>query len=90
MKSVLRRVSEKYWRFRLAPRTMVAAMTLLFWAQAAVLFAQRRGKNLEEAAPPAKSYVVSYMVVVLCIALGLLVVCRSGGRSNEPPNDTLD
>jgi hypothetical protein len=63
-------------------------MTLAVWAHAAAVFAQRRSKKLEEAAAPAtKSYVVPYMVVVLCIALGLLVVCRSGGRSNEPKID---
>jgi hypothetical protein len=30
-----------------------------------------------------KSYVVSYFLVVLATALGLIIVCRSSNRSNE-------
>ncbi len=66
----------------------VTLMTLATWAQTAIVSAQAPGQ--EPAASSGKSYVVSYMVVVLAVALGLLVVCRSGGRSNEPTLDDLD
>jgi hypothetical protein len=64
-------------------------MMLAVWAQAATVFAQRRGPA-EEPAPPEKSYILPYVVVVLCVALGLMVVCRSGGRSNEPKLEDLE
>jgi hypothetical protein len=57
--------------------------------QAAEALAQRK-KAAAEAAPAGKSYVIPYMVVVLCIALGLVVVCRSGNRSKEPKIDKLE
>jgi hypothetical protein len=59
-------------------------MTLVVWAHAAIAFAQ--GKQ-EEAPTSNKSYVISYMVVVLAVALGLLVVCRTGSRAKEPKLD---
>jgi hypothetical protein len=62
-------------------------MVLAIWTQTALVYAQRVKK---EAEPAGKSYVLSYALVVLCIALGLLVVCRSGGRSNEPKVDNLE
>lgn len=74
----------KSWLFFLC----CALMTLAVWAQTAVTYAQPPAK--QEAAAGGKSYVVSYMVVVLAIALGLLVVCRSGGRSNEPKLEDLE
>jgi hypothetical protein len=61
---------------------------LAVWANAAVTHAQTAGQKA--AAIESKSYVISYMVVVLAVALGLLVVCRSGGRSNEPKLDNLE
>ena len=66
-----------------------AVMTLAVWANTAVVYAQRSGQP-EEAATSGKSYVISYMVVVLAVALGLLVVCRSGARLNEPKLDDLE
>ena len=65
----------------------VTIITLAWWTNATVASAQAPG---EPAPSSGKSYVVSYMVVVLAIALGLLVVCRSGGRSNEPKLEDLD
>jgi hypothetical protein len=62
--------------------------TLALWVSTAVAYAQPPGE--QEAAAGGKSYVVSYMVVVLAVALGLLVVCRSGGRSNEPKLEDLE
>jgi hypothetical protein len=67
-----------------------AFVTLAVWAQTVTVFAQGKGKNQPAAATGEKSYVLSYVIVVLCIALGLLVVCRSGGRSNEPKLDNLE
>jgi hypothetical protein len=67
-----------------------AMMTLAIWAHAAAVFAQGKGKNQPAATSGEKSYVLPYVIVVLCIALGLLVVCRSGGRSNEPKLDDIE
>lgn len=67
-----------------------AMMSLAVWAHAAAVFAQGKGKNQPAATSGEKSYVLPYVIVVLCIALGLLVVCRSGGRSNEPKLDDLE
>jgi hypothetical protein len=61
-------------------------MTIAVWAHAAVALAQRK-KATEPVAAGGKSYVLSYVLVVLCVALGLLVVCRSGGRANEPKQE---
>ena len=65
-----------------------AAATLAVWANAAAAHAQTPGQ--QAAAIESKSYVVSYMVVVLAVALGLLVVCRSGSRANEPKLEDLE
>ncbi|MEX2142839.1 MAG: hypothetical protein WD894_26520 [Pirellulales bacterium] len=65
-----------------------AVLILAAWASTAIAYAQPPGQ--QEAAAPSKSYVISYMVVVLAVALGLLVVCRSGGRSNEPKLEDLE
>ena len=64
-------------------------MTLAVWAHALLAFAQPPGKT-DDAAAGGKSYVISYAAVVLAVALGLLVVCRSGGRSNEPKLEDLE
>jgi ABC-type spermidine/putrescine transport system permease subunit II len=74
---------------RLQSHLICAIVTLTVWAHAAAVFAQRRGQPPAET-PAEKSYILPYVIVVLCIALGLLVVCRSGGRSNEPKIDDLE
>lgn len=71
---------------RIPPRIICALMTLAVWGHAAVVLAQR-SKKAPEAPTGGKSYVLSYALVVLCVALGLLVVCRSGGRANEPKQE---
>jgi hypothetical protein len=75
---------------RVPPRLICAIATFSVWAHAALVFAQKKGKAAPPTAPGEKSYVLPYVIVVLCIALGLLVVCRSGGRSNEPKLDNLE
>jgi hypothetical protein len=70
--------------------SVCAFVTLAIWSQTVAVFAQGKGKNQPAAPTGEKSYVLSYVIVVLCIALGLLVVCRSGGRSNEPKLDNLE
>jgi len=76
---------------RVRARWSCAIITLAVWAHAAAIYAQGKGKNQQAATGTGeKSYILSYVIVVLCIALGLLVVCRSGGRSNEPKLDDLE
>jgi hypothetical protein len=76
-------------RNRVFARFSCVVLTLTIWAHAAAAFAQGRG---QPPAPPAaeKSYVLPYVLVVLCIALGLLVVCRSGSRASEPKLENLE
>jgi hypothetical protein len=58
---------------------LLTTLMLAFWSHAAVAFAQRK-----KAEPEAqKEYVMPYILVILCIALGLLVVCRGGSRSKD-------
>jgi hypothetical protein len=71
-------------RWRIPATVRCALLVLTVWAQTAAAWAQARGGPPP---PPSKSYVMPYVLVVLCIALGLLVVCRSGSRSNEPKQD---
>ncbi len=66
----------------------LAVATLAVWANAGTAYGQTPGQQAP--AIESKSYVVSHMVVVLAVALGLLVVCRSGSRANEPKLDDLE
>ncbi len=66
----------------------IAVATLAVWANAAIAHAQPAGEKAE--AIESKSYVISYVVAALAIALGLLVVCRSGSRANEPKLEDLE
>jgi hypothetical protein len=75
---------------KLRARSVCAIVMFSVWAHAVAVFAQGKGKAQPPTTPAEKSYVLSYVIVVLCIALGLLVVCRSGGRSNEPKLDNLE
>jgi hypothetical protein len=74
----------KHWRVWFH----ISGVTLAIWANTAIGYAQTAGQKA--AAIESKSYVVSYVIVVLAIALGLLVVCRSGSRANEPKLDDLE
>ncbi len=61
-------------------------LTLAFWSHAAVALAQRK-----KAEPEAqKDYIMPYILVILCIALGLIVVCRGGSRSKDVAMPGLD
>lgn len=57
-----------------------ASSTLLTAACWGVLTGAAWAQEEETKGGGANSYVLSYMVVILCIALGLLVVCRSSRR----------
>ena len=58
------------------------AASLLFWLLAApIVWAQ--APQPTAAAPAEKGYVLCYMVVVLAVALGLMLVCRSSNRTTE-------
>ena len=60
---------------------LVTAVTVACWA---VLHGVAWGQEEEEAkGGGASCYVLSYMLAILCIALGLLVVCRSSRRRDR-------
>ncbi len=57
-------------------------LCLLVWLLAAPALWAQAPKN-GPAAPPEKGYVLCYAVVVLAVALGLMIVCRSTNRAKE-------
>ncbi len=65
-------------------RALLAILVIV--ADAGPLWAQAK----PAVEPAAKSYTMAYMVVVLLIALGLMIVLRGGGRSNEPKLPDLE
>ncbi len=69
--------------FRLSIRWVFALLLMLHTSP---LLAQGKAP----VAPPEKSYAMAYLVVVLLIALGLMIVLRGGGRSDEPKLPDLE
>lgn len=55
---------------------------LLIWLLAAPALWAQAPKNAPPG-PPEKGYVLCYLVVVLAVALGLMLVCRSTNRAKE-------
>jgi hypothetical protein len=43
-------------------------------------------------APPTSGHsdVVAYMLVIFCVALGMIILCRSAGRTTEVRLDDID
>jgi len=67
---------------RLSTALMRLAVGITVWLLAAPsLWAQ--GGQPAPAAPPEKGYTLCYIVVILAVALGLMLVCRSSNRSAE-------
>lgn len=57
---------------------VLATLTAVAWsATASLAFAQQK------APPPAKSYVLQYIVVLLVVALGIMIVVRPVNRSAD-------
>lgn len=59
-------------------------MTLLLLTQGACLLAQAEDA---EPAPEPKSWVLSYVLVLLLVGLGLTLVCRSSTRRTDVRQD---
>jgi hypothetical protein len=67
----------------------VAFFALAGWLTLqAVVWAQPPGAKKEE--PQGGSYVMSYGLVILCIALGMLFVCRSSHRRERARPENYD
>ena len=72
---------------RMFSRKAAAAMTLLagwlaasaVWAQVGTKTAAKEDTSITGTGP----YVFAYMFLILCLALGLLVVCRSANRRDR-------
>lgn len=73
--------ARRFWHWLLS--TM---LTLAFWSHEVVALAQRKKGEPEEQ----KDYIMPYLLVILCIALGLLVVLRGGSRSKDVSMPGLD
>jgi len=45
-----------------------------------------------QAQPPAQGHsdVMAYMLIVFCVALGMIILCRSAGRTTEVRLEDLD
>jgi hypothetical protein len=65
---------------RLAVWLLVMTTVVLFTASPA----WAKPKKQEQAAPPSKSYVVPYMLVLAMIGVGLMAVCRPANRLEKP------
>ena len=65
---------------RVAVLLLVAMTVALFTTSPA----WAKPKKQEKEAPPSKSYVVPYMVVLAMIGVGLMAVCRPANRLEKP------
>lgn len=66
-----------------ATRLNVALVTLGAWSVlAGSAWAATKKKAVE--APPEKSYVLPYFLVLLSMGLGIMILCRPGKRASEP------
>jgi len=74
--------------FRKLAWLRIALVAVLAWSATAL--------PLMAATPPpapadtSKSWVVPYMIVILAIALGLMIVCRSANRGKEVRHTEFD
>jgi hypothetical protein len=68
-----------------------AAHWLTMWILGLVFLAFPRAA-WAQAQPPAQGHsdVMAYMLLVFCIALGMIMVCRSAGRTSEVRLEELD
>jgi hypothetical protein len=83
MTTLVRRLAHWGRRITLAVCLAVASAGALAGPMAADAHAQRREAGVGEQKPAEKSYVVAYFLIVLCVALGLLAVCRMDRRSKD-------
>ncbi len=67
---------------RLLASLRIAAVVLTAWLTSAAIAVAETRPGAENA-DTGKSYVVPYALVVLAIALGLMIVCRSANRSTD-------
>jgi hypothetical protein len=74
-------------RFARQARWLVLAIALWLSATGLALAAP---KKQEKAAPPKKSYVMSYMIVIAVLGVGLMTVCRPGRRLDKPREKIKD
>ena len=67
----------------LSARLPMVVTTLCVWmVLAGSVWAASKKKNVE--APPEKSYVQPYFLVLLLMGLGIMILCRPGKRADEP------
>jgi hypothetical protein len=66
-------------RFAQAIRTLWAICTITALMTAPVL-AQRKGRGIDDADEP-KNYVPVYLMIITCVGLALVLICRSSRRS---------
>ena len=80
------------WRSRL--RSMLRHVCLLvalygpaliFWFSTASVAFAKKSRNATPVGPPTKDYVFCYFLVLVCVSLGLMMICRPTYRSFEPP-----
>ena len=65
----------------LSARLPVVVTTLCVWS---VLAGSAWAAKKKVEAPPEKSYVQPYFLVVLLMGLGIMILCRPGKRADEP------
>ncbi len=74
-------------RWRRATRWLTASLVLWLALGSTALAAP---KKPEEAAPPTKSYVLPYFLVIMFLGLGMMAVLRPSSRADKIPDRRPD
>jgi hypothetical protein len=76
------------WRHFVRWAGLVLLPAILWLAPAAVAFAKKA--KTEVAPAETKSYVFSYFIVIVVVAMGMMSVCRPSGRLDKPDDKFKD
>lgn len=70
-------------------RAYLAGLSVAFWLMSSEVVLAAK-KKAQEAAPPTKSYVGAYFIVMMLVGVGLMTVCRPGKRKERPDEKKPD
>ena len=73
----------------LVQRASLFVLAVYFWLLSSPLVWAAK-KKAKEVAPPTKSYVLPYLIVLALLAVGLMTVCRPGGRRDRVEEKVKD
>ena len=64
---------------------MLYGPALILWFSTESVAFAKKSRNAVPTGPPTKDYVFCYFLVLICVSLGLMLICRPTYRSFEPP-----